>query len=43
MSDRPNSVYAAIAVAYPLAVHVACIVHLARNVSSIYSCKGLGK
>ncbi|CAA7035627.1 unnamed protein product [Microthlaspi erraticum] len=43
VSDRATSLYAAIAAVYLLAVHVACIVHLARNVNSIYNSKGLGK
>ncbi|CAA7026188.1 unnamed protein product [Microthlaspi erraticum] len=40
VSDRWKALYPAIGAVYPLAVHVACIVHLSRNVSSIYSSKG---
>ncbi|XP_023639528.1 uncharacterized protein LOC17890225 [Capsella rubella] len=43
VSDRHNSIYAALRKVYPLAKHGACSVHLYRNVKSIYARqKGLG-
>ncbi|CAA7057502.1 unnamed protein product [Microthlaspi erraticum] len=43
VSDRHKAIPLAIKAAYPKATHVACIVHLARNVSSTFTNKGLGK
>ncbi|CAA7044695.1 unnamed protein product [Microthlaspi erraticum] len=43
VSNRHPAIYPAMKVAYPRAVHVACIVHLARNVGSTFVNKGLAK
>lgn len=43
VSDRASSIATAVARVYPMAHHGACIVHLARNVNSRFSSKGLAK
>lgn len=43
ISDRHKTIPLAMKAAYPRAAHVACIVHLARNVSLTFTNKGLGK
>lgn len=43
ISDRHKAIVLAIKTAYPLAVHIACIVHFSQNVASEFSIKGLYK
>ncbi|CAA7015097.1 unnamed protein product [Microthlaspi erraticum] len=43
ISDRHPSIKVPITMIYPKANHAACIVHLARNVTSRYKSKGLAK